>query len=187
MKTSNEKIIKYFGFGTNRDLEMMIHMIGREEISGEPGKLFGYELCIQKGEQFRDVIPKSSPLTISPRAFILKTMGPGFKMYVSRPNPNGIIYGTIWDITPEEFEFVREWEMVEYGVQEDTKGIALNLQGEFIGIITQSFLNPPIPEIDQVIIDPNYEPYIASKETMLKEADLTRIDYLRLKNKKQEV
>ena len=45
--------MQYFGFGTNRDLEMMAHMIGREDISGEPIKLVGYELCTLRGKQFR--------------------------------------------------------------------------------------------------------------------------------------
>lgn len=183
MSDSKVKTIKYFGFGTNRDLDMMVHMVGRENIFGEPGKLMGYELCIQRGKQFRDEILKTSPLEISPRTLIVKSWGPEFEMYVSRPNPDGVIYGTIWDITPEEFELVREWEMVDYGAQEDVKGLAINSKGEIVEVITQSFLNPPIPEIDKVITGDNYEPYIASKEAMLKKADEVRFQYLDLKNK----
>lgn len=183
MTDSKTKTIKYFGFGTNRDLEMMAHMVGREDISGEPGKLIGYELCIQRGKQFRNEIPKTSSLGISPRTLVVNSWGPEFKMYVSRLNPDGVIYGTIWDITPEEFELTREWEMVDYGAQEDAKGIAVNSKGEIIEVITQSFLNPPIPEIDKVITGENYEPYIASKEAMLKKADEVRLQYLDLKKK----
>jgi len=183
MSDSKAKTIKYFGFGTNRDLDMMTHMIGRANISGEPAKLMGYELCIQRGKQFRNEIPKTSPLDISPRTLIVSAWGPEFEMYVSRPNPDGVIYGTIWDITPEEFELTREWEMVDYGAQEDAKGIAINSKGEIIEVITQSFLNPPIPEIDRVVTEENYEPYIASKEAMLKRAGEVRLQYLDLKKK----
>lgn len=183
MKNSKTKIIKYFGFGTNRDLDMMAHMIGRKDIVGELGRLLGYELCIQRGKQFRDEIPKTSPLKISPRTLIVRSWGPEFKMYVSRPNPDGIIYGTIWDITPEELELVREWEMVDYGAQEDAKGMAVNSSGEIIEVITQSFLSPPLPEIEQVITGDDYEPYIESKEAMLKKADEVRFQYVALKKK----
>ena len=103
------------------------------------------------------------------------------------PNPDGVIYGTVWDITLEEFELVREWEMVDYGAQEDAKGMAINSKGEIIEVITQSFLNFPIPEIDEVIIGDDYESYIASKEAMLKKADEVRFRYLDLKKKEQEL
>lgn len=183
MGNSRRNIIKYFGFGTNRDMEMMAHMIDRENLVGEPGRLFGYELCIQKAKQFRDIIPENSPLDISPRTIIMNTWGPDFEMYVSRPNPDGVIYGTIWDITSEEFELVREWELVDYGAQEDVKGLAINYKGETIEVITQSFLKPPIPEIDRVVTGDDYEPYIAPKEAMLKRADEVRLVYLELKKK----
>lgn len=173
--------IKYFGFGTNRDLEMMEHMIGRSNIVGEPGKLIGYELCTQRGKQFRDEIPKNSVLDISPRTLIVNSWGPEFEMYVSRPNSNGVIFGTIWDITPEEFQLVREWEMVDYGAQEDTNAMALNSKGEIVQVVTQSFINPPIPEIENVVTSENYNPYIASKEAMLKKADEVRLQYLKSK------
>ena len=100
MRELKAKTVQYFGFGTNRDLEMMAHMIGREDISGEPGKLVGYELCTLRGKQFRDEIPTTSPLDISPLTLVVDLMGPEFEMYVSRPNPDGVIYGTIWEITP---------------------------------------------------------------------------------------
>ena len=118
MDNSQNSIIKYFGCGTNRDLDMMAHMIGRKDIHGEPGKLFGYDLCVQRTMQFRDERPENSPIDISPRALILKVWGPDFEMYVSRPNPDGVISGIIWDITQEELELVREWELVDYGAQE---------------------------------------------------------------------
>ena len=43
-----------------------------------------------------DEIPTTSPLDISPRTLVVDLMGPEFEMYVSRPNPDDVIYGTIW-------------------------------------------------------------------------------------------
>jgi len=182
MKDEQNCTIKYFGCGTNRDPEMMEHMIGRKNIKGESGKLFGFDLCIQKATQFRDEIPENSPADISPRDIILQVWGPDFEMYVSRPNPDAIISGTIWHITPDELELIREWELVDYGAQEEAKGIAINSKGETVEVITQSFLKSQ-PEIDRVVDSDNYEPYIASKKDMLRKADEVRFEYLDLKKK----
>ena len=175
------EVIKYFGYGTNRDLAMMEHIIGRKDILGEPAKLPGYDVCIQKADQFRTKIPKNSPVPkYSPRDLIMKGWGPKFEMYVSRPNSKGIAYGTIWYITSFELELVREWEIVDYGCQEDAYGIAITKKGEKIPVITQSFLRPKTTPIDRVVKGDNYEPYIWPKKAMLKRADDIRENYLKI-------
>jgi len=176
-----EKLIAYFGFGTNRDLEMMEHMVGRQDIKGEHGKLPGYEITIQRADQFRnEIIPTSPNQKFSPKDLIMNGWGPKFEMFTSRPNPNGMIYGTIWYITPAELELVREWEIVDFGCQEDAYGIAITDDGRRVKVITQSFLKPA--EIDRVITGDDYEPYIWDKKAMLKRADDIRNDYLKMKS-----
>ncbi len=176
--SDDNQVVYYFGFGTNKDLAMMQHMIGRENIIGEPGKLRGYEVCIQRADQFRTEIPKDSPFPSSPKDLITGSWGPEFEMYVSQPNIDGVAYGTIWQITPPELELVREWELVDYGAQEDAWGTAVNSKGEKFEVITQSFMRPPI-DIDRVVTGPDYEPYIWAKNDMLKRADELRLQYLR--------
>jgi hypothetical protein len=102
-------------------------------------------------------------------------------MFVSRPNPRGIAYGTIWFITPKELELVRYWEIVDFGAQDDAYGFALGDDGELYEIITQSFVRPEPVDIDKVITGKDYEPYIHDKEAMLKRADDLREDYLNSK------
>lgn len=174
--------INYFGFGTNRDLEMMAHIIGREKIEGEHAKLLGYEITIQKAEQFRTEISPNSPNpNLSPRDLIMKVWGPKFEMFTSRENPEGVAYGTIWHITPQEFELVREWEIVDFGCQEDACGVAETDDKRKVKVITQSFLKPA--KIDRIIKGDDYEPYIWDKAAMLKQADRVREEYLALKAK----
>ena len=181
MENSNTTI-NYFGFGTNQDLEMMEHMIGRKNIKGDHGKLIGYEITIQKASQFRTEIPPTSPLQgMSAKDLMVKSWGDDFEMFTSRPNPEAVAYGTIWYITPEELELVREWELVDYGCQEDAYGTAITDDGRLIEVITQSFLKPA--DIDRVITGDDYEPYIWNKEAMLKKADEVRIAYLELMQK----
>jgi hypothetical protein len=181
MKKTKETVA-YFGFGTNRDLSMMQHMIGRKKIRGQHGQLPGYEITIQRADQFRTQKLPTSPLpNKSPRDLIMNTWGPGFEMYTSRPNPTGVAYGTIWYVTHEELELVREWEIVDYGCQEDAYGVAITDEGEKVEVITQSFLRPA--EIDRVVVGDDYEPYIWDKREMLKMADKLRLEYLERKRK----
>lgn len=175
-------LIAYFGFGTNRDLSMMQHMIGRKKIKGEHGRLIGYEITIQKSKQFRTEIPKTSPYPVSPRNLILRGWGPKFEMFTSRPNVTGVAYGTIWYITQEELELVREWEIVDYGCQEDAFGIAVTKTGKLVKVITQSFLKPA--KISRVIRGDKYASYIWNKKAMLKRADEIRIEYINVIKKK---
>ncbi|MBI4919075.1 hypothetical protein HY837_04035 [archaeon] len=180
-----KNLIAYFGFGTNRDLAMMQHMIDRKKIKGEHGRLIGYEITIQKANQFRTEIPKTSPYPVSPKNLILRSWGPKFEMFTSRPNPTGVAYGTIWYITPEELELVREWEIVDYGCQEDAFGIAVTKKGKLVNVITQSFLKPT--KISRVIRGDNYNPYIWNKKAMLKRADEILTQYINIikKNSKK--
>lgn len=178
MALDDKANILYFGFGTNKDMAMMQHMIGREDIAGVPGRLLGYEVCIQKARQMRTLVPPTSPVSKTPRQLIIDNWYDDFPMFVSRPNPLGIAYGTIWSITPEEMQLVRNWEAVDFGVQDDAYGWALDENNELHQVITQSFVRPEPIDIDYVVEGPNYEPYIEDRQVMLDKADTIREEYL---------
>lgn len=178
---NNKQIIKYFGYGSNKDLDMMIHMVGRKDLKGEAGKLFGYELCIQKIENIRNIVPKPDILPLSPRDIIRKGFGDSFELYMSRPKADGVIYGTIWDLTPEEINRVKNWELVDFGMQEEVNAMAMDSKGNMIQVETQAVIDPPA-EIDRVVTDlENYPSYIAPRDKMLEIADVALADYLKLK------
>ncbi|OGK43666.1 hypothetical protein A2957_02860 [Candidatus Roizmanbacteria bacterium RIFCSPLOWO2_01_FULL_38_11] len=178
----NKTYVKYFGFGTNKDLDMMVHMVGRSDLVGEPGRLIGFDVCIQKSREMREEIPETSPLKIPPKDLIIQNWGPDFDMFVSRPNPNGIAYGTIWDLTQDEIDLVKEWEAVDYGVQDEVWAIAIDSKGHFVQVETQTLLKPT-DKIDRIITGEDYDPYIAPKKSMLDLADDIRIRYLERKKK----
>lgn len=177
----SEPVIKYFGFGTNKDRDMMEHMIGRKDILGETAKLPGYEVCTQLAKHFNTEIPQDSPIDRSAYHILVGSWGEEFEMYASIPKEDAIAYGTIWYITPLELELVREWEMVDYGAQEDAYGIAITKSGDKIPVITQSFIKQSYT-IHKTIEGPDYAAYVHDRAAMLKTADEVRLDYL--KNKK---
>lgn len=185
MSDSRKTIIKYFGYGSNADKDMMIHMIGRDDIVGEPGKLIDYQLCIQSLDQIRDMVPPTSPIKDSPRDLIRKNFGDTFDLFVAIPKQGAVTYGTIWDLTPDEIDLVKEWECVEYGMQEEIKATAIDFQGNAIEVETQAVIDPPAQY--HTIIDGNdYSRYIVNKNKMLETADKVREDYLEMIKKLNE-
>lgn len=69
--------------------------------------------------------------------------------------------------------------MVDLGAQEDVEVVAITDRGQSLNVVTQSFIVPPIPDIDRVVTGENYEPYIASREAMLNKADEVRKNFLK--------
>jgi hypothetical protein len=166
--------IKYFGYGSNKDLDMMAHMVGRPDLKGEPGKLLDYELCVQKLDQIRDGNP------VSPREIVRNGFGNNFELFIARPKKGAEIPGTIWNLTEPELELVKNWEMVELGMQEEVNARALDSKGNIISVETQAVVEPPAL-FDRIITGPDYEPYIVDKAKMLSVADFVRNDYLKPK------
>jgi len=169
-------MLNYFGYGTNRDLEMMAAMIGREKIEGQPGKLLGFELCIQKINDIPGEVLKTSPVESSPREIIVSCFDENFELYIIRPKINGVTYGTIWQLTEEENDLVREWEMLDFGMQEDIKAMAMDSQGKVINVTTHGSLSQSLP-INRVVEGDDYEDYLVSKEKILEVARKTRQEY----------
>jgi len=177
-----KNMLYYFGYGTNRDLDMMAAMIGRKNIIGEPGRLIGYELCIQKVEHIPGEIIASAPAPLSPREIVTKAFDENFELYIIKPNANAETYGTIWQMTPEEYELVREWELLEFGMQEDIKAMAMDSKGNIINVVTHGSLSTATP-IDRCIVGETYEDYIVPKKDILQVAERVRLEYIkRMKN-----
>ena len=179
MSDSGKTIIKYFGYGSNADKDMMAHMVGRDDLKGEPGKLIGYQLCVQSLDQIRDTVPPTSPIKDSPRELIRRSFGDKFDLFVAVPKPDAVTYGTIWDLTPDEIDLVKEWECVDYGMQEEVEAMAMDSKGDIIQVETQAVVDPPADYY--VVIEGNdYPRYIADKGKMLATADKVRLAYLEM-------
>ncbi|MFA7209239.1 MAG: hypothetical protein WC120_03050 [Parcubacteria group bacterium] len=173
-----KQLLDYFGYGTNRDLEMMSAMVGREKIEGVKGKLLGFELCVQKIDDIPGEIIGTAPSRLSPREIVSKAFDDNFELYIIRPKVNAVTYGTIWKLTEEEYGLVRDWELLEYGMQEDIKAIAMDSEGKIVNIITHGSLSPDMPA-DRVIENGDYEDYLVPKDAILKVAARDYEEYRR--------
>lgn len=130
--------VLYFGYGANRDPRMIAAITGRPaaELTGSPAVLEGYSLAVQRLEQVPDTVVQSAPVPLSPRG-MLKDWGEDFTTYVIHPSKDGKVSGTIWELTTEERELIRDWELVDFGWYKDCEGRAKTEDGKEVPVITE--------------------------------------------------
>lgn len=129
----------YFGYGANRDAKMIAAIVGtpESELVGRPGLLEGYELGVQSLAQIPDGIISSAPSPISPRQLLQTTWGEGFTSYVVRQDPHTKVSGTIWELSQDERNKIRDWELIDFGWYEDCNGRATTQDGQSIDVVTE--------------------------------------------------
>ena len=134
--------VKYFGFGANRDPKMIAAITGKSEneLQGTPAILEGFGLAIQNLHQVPDTIARGSYLPISAQAILRGNWGDSFRSYVVFPRLGRQVAGTIWDLSPDDRERIRDWELVGDWYQ-DAVGVARTTEGELADVVTESLGN----------------------------------------------
>ncbi len=180
--------VLYFGYGANRDARMIAAILGKpaEQLVGRPAVLQDYQLGVQTLEQIPDTVMPNAPEPKSPRQILRNVWGEGFESYVIEYHPGCKVSGTVWELTPEERERVRDWELFDYGWYEDCEGKAISEDGSEIDVITEKTRNDQVldREVDGMdyetwLADPVKFEYIAKRvrqeyDTRLAESELNR-------------
>ena len=161
-----EKKILYFGYGANSQREMMEAITGNRSLKGRPGILKGYTLCVQKLSQAPDSV----------RKILLDSWGDNFETYIIKPDKNGEVTGTIWELFPQDRELVRDWELVDFGWYKDMKGKAETVDGQIFDVQTEGFREGQ--EVDREVDGKNYKPFLNSLEDFQRVAEKSRKEYL---------
>ena len=155
-----EDKVLYFGYGANRDARMMKAITGAD-LKGKPAVLRDFKLVVQKLDQLPDTILSTAPAPVSPRAAVAANWLESFESYNIKENPDGKVTGTLWELTPQERELVRDWELVDFGWYEDKKVKIITQDGQEVeaqteglragqkydrevdGMSYETWLNPP--------------------------------------------
>lgn len=95
----NNKVL-YFGSGANREKGMIEWVTGNPNLKGIPAVLEGYGLYVQKLDQ----VPKGKIREILKRA----GWNEGFTTYMIKPKAGGKVVGTLWELSLQERELVRD-------------------------------------------------------------------------------
>lgn len=172
MKKLNTPNINFFNYVKKDDEEMMAAIFGRKNIQHEDATLPGYEMCIQTAKNVIDTILPTCNLSESPRKILTDKRGPNFELYTIRPNPEKSLHGTVWYVSNEEYEHLRDYEMIDCGMSEDIVAKAITENGEEITVSTYG-LDTNVDNITKVV-DEDYERPEISKEAKIKGAIQTR-------------
>ena len=163
MKKLNHNVIKYFSYVMDDNEKMMEAIFGRKKILHEGATLQGYELCIQTANDITDQVSSTCPFPISPRAILIKNRGQDFELYTIRPNPKKNLRGTIWYVSREEYEYLRDYELIECGMSEDIAAKAITDYGDNITVSTYG-LDKNVNSISKVVEADYRRPEIPKKE-----------------------
>ena len=161
----NNQLIEFFGYGADRDPEMMKAIIGRVP-KGYPATLEGFELCVQTWEE----IPEEAKKILSP------PWDSSFSSYILRPTlkPFKKVRGTIWLITPHERKLIDNWELV--GKWYQVFFLHIRTHDDLPKQIEIQVVNDQ--KIKKVVHGEYYKNFITSKSKMLDLAEKVRKDYL---------
>jgi len=170
-KTS--ETINFFSFVKKDDEEIMGAIFGREKIRHQKATLPGYELCIQTAKNIIDEIIHTCKLPISPRQILTKKRGPNFELFTIRPHKTKSIEGEVWYVTPEEYERLRDYELIDCGMSEDILAKAVTDKGETITVHTYG-LKTDTDNITKVIVRDYKRPEISKEEKIKTATDIRK-------------
>lgn len=158
--------ILYFGYGANSQREMMEAITGNKSLVGQPAVLGGFKLCIQKMDQIPDSV----------RNILQENWGKDFETYIIKHGKEtDEVAGTVWELTDQERELVRDWELIDVGWYKDIKGKAL-VNGRGVDIQTEGFREGQ--EVDREVDGRNYPPFLNRLEDFQRVATKAREEYL---------
>ena len=173
---TNNKIL-YFGYGANSRKKMMEVITGNRNLVGYPAILKGFILCIQRLDQIPDSVLSSSPAPISPRQLLKESWPDSFESYIIKSaSKTDEVAGTIWELTFQERELVRDWELIDFGWYRDIKTKALTEDGREVEVETEGLRDGQ--EVDRVVDGKNYEPFINPLKDFQRVAEKARREYL---------
>lgn len=184
MKKLTDKNINFFSYVKGDNEEMMSAIFGRKNIYHEGATLQGYELCIQTAKDITDKVLPTCPYPLSPREILTKNRGPNFELYTIRPNLKKNLQGEVWHVSDEEYEYLRNYELIECGMSEDIKASAITDKGELIAVNTYG-LAKNTNNITKVVEVDYRRPEIPKKEKIENaiEARQEYVEKMKAKNK----
>ncbi len=171
------EVVHYFGYGTIRDPKVIAAILGKSQIALHciPAILEGYDLAVQRLDQVPDIVSQKAPSHISPRDLLNKSWSEDFTSYVIKPNLKGRVAGVIWEMTPDEFERMRAWELIDYGWYEDSQGVAKTTDGQLIPVRFHSL--GARQAVDRIVNGLDYETWLGRPKEFIKIAERARLKF----------
>ena len=156
----------YFGFGANRERDVISAITGNENLVGVQAILRDFSLAVQRLDQIPEGVQK----------ILRGVWNEGFTSYVIIPKRGSQIDGIVWELTPKERELVKDFELIDLGWTEETTGEAIFENGMGVMVVTERVAGGQM--LDHEVDGSNYPPYLNNREDVLRIAEQSRLEYL---------
>lgn len=175
----SKNLVKFFSYVVKENQEGLKALMGRKKLLYEDAVLPDYELCIQTVNDVSDVVPEGSPSKDSPREIMKKFFRPDYELFTIRKKKGANVPGKIWYISPEELEYLREWEMIDYGMSDDIYTKVVTEDGDMVSVYTYGLVK--FPENITRVIDSSYIREEIPTKTKIARKRQCRLDYIEKK------
>ncbi len=167
--------MNYFGYGANSEARAIAAITGREEatLQGTPARLRSYGLAIQCLVDVPDSLSQESFLPVSPQDLLRKNWGEKFSSYVIYPKMGSFVFGRIWELTRDERERIRDFELVGDWYR-DAVGVA-ETDGGLVTVVTEALGDGQNYGNEAYGLD--YNPWLQTAEEFEKVAASVRASY----------
>jgi len=149
--------------------------VHKDRLKGTPATLEGYKLAVQRLDQVPNTISQEAPAPVSPRDLLKESWDDDFTSYVIEPDPEGRVSGVIWELTLDERERVRDWELIDFGWYKDCEGQATDAEGRSISVITERLGDHQM--VDREVDGMHYETWLNAPERFEIVAEKARQEY----------
>jgi hypothetical protein len=159
--------VYYFGYGANREPEMVYAITGRRPKVIGTAVLDGYRLGVQTLRQ----IPSAGA---NPRRIVHRAWGSAFRSYTIEADPESDVAGTLFKISLHDRHLLDTWELVAEGWY-DKQDITVTLKksGKAYHAETQVMGREQRPSY--VVNGLNYHPWLQPKHRFLRLALAVRL------------
>lgn len=166
--------VLYFGYGANRDPRMIEAITGNKNLVGKPAVLKDWELCVQRFDQIPSEIIPSAPAPFSPQDAVRRSWNEDFSTYVIRPAKGKEVHGTMWELTPQDRELLRDWELIDFGWY---KGVSVEIETEDGKLQVQTEVLGDGQGIDRVVDGQDYPTFLNELTDFQRNAEQSRKEY----------
>ncbi len=143
----------YFGFGANKDAEMIEAIVGRR-LDGRPAFIEGFDLVIQALAD----IPEQA------RVVLRKVWGDSFESYAILRGSKRV-HGMLWKVTRKDLAHIAKWELEAENWFKQIEVVAVvEEEGSKVAAITQIVENQPYQKI---VTKKDYAPFPVPKRTLI--------------------
>lgn len=158
----------YFGYGANRDLDMIKAITGADPVWGKEGLLKDYSLFLQPLKNIIDPSDFGQSDSFGARTRLQQKWDNQFKSYVVKKSTGDSVAGTIWKLSTKDLRWINNWELVDFGWYNIDLGTAETKDAEEYIVYVQYLPDSSNP--GDKVDGKNYQPYINNKEEMLETA-----------------